>query len=178
MKATAKRRFGRPSGPRKTQRGLALMEMLLLTVPLCILGIVLASAVAATATSRNKSMWKASLKAQQATKDGRCGAPILLKPNLSPDYGKHMGGYGKAVEIATIGMPITRTGTKTEQVTEKVAPFYFEQTADKMFSSRSKETRNSATFPCNEPGDPGDSDRNKYKAILIGIAGMKAREMY
>lgn len=172
------RRMQKTRRLRNRERGLSLMELLLMTVPLSILSIVLASAVAATATSKNKAMWKASLKAQLATKDGRCGTPILLKPALTSEYQKHMGGYRDAAEIATIGMLITRTGDKTETVTEPVAPFYFEEAADKMFSARTRETTNEATFPCNEPGDPGDSERNKYKGILILRATARARAMY
>lgn len=162
----------------RNQRGLALMELLLLTVPLCILSIVLASAVAATSTAKNKSMWQASRDAQLATRQ-RCGAPTLFtKVALTPKYGNFISGMGKAREIALIGLPITQTGTKTVESVEKVAPFYFETAADKMFASRSREAKNSATFPCNEPGDPGDSDRNKYKAVLIVRGIAKAREMY
>ncbi len=162
----------------RNQRGLSLIELLLITVPLSILSMVLASAVAGTATAKNKAMWKAALKAEQATKDRRCGAPILLKPALTSAYKDYINGYGDAAEIATIGMPITQTGNRTVSHTEPVSAFTFEALADQFFPDRSREASNTATFPCNEPGDHGDSDRNKYKAVLIGIATEKAREMY
>src|SRR5262245_30508303 len=86
--------------PRRGERGLALMELMMLTVPLCVLSIVLASAISATATAKNKSMWKASLKAQQAAKEPCGGVPLLYVPTQSQKNGQFSQGRSQAQEIA------------------------------------------------------------------------------
>lgn len=165
----------------RRQRGLALMELLLLTVPLSLLAIVLASAIAATATAKNRAMWKASLKAQLATREPCGGLPLYALPGTvpvsSPKQGQFNQGRGQAAEIGLIGAPITMTNNKTERVTEPVAPFYFEKTADRMFPARTREAENAATFTCNEPND-GDSRRGRYEAVLFARALAKARELF
>lgn len=164
--------------PRRGERGLALIELMLLTVPLCVLSIVLASAISATATAKNKSMWKASLQAQQATREPCGGVPLLYVPTQSQKNGQFTQGRSKANEIAIIGLPITMTGRKTEDVTEQVADFHFDSAADKMFPSRAKEAKNSATFVCNEPNN-GNSRRALYEGIILTTKAIpKARALF
>lgn len=170
------RAFAR-SRPRPRQAGMALVELLLFTVPLTILAIVLASAIAATSSAKEKSMWQASLKAQKATTGPCGGVPLPVVPTLSSKQGKFTGGLGKANVIAAIGTPITLTGSKTETSTEQTPKFYFESAADRMFPNRARQVENTATFPCNEPNN-GDSRRNTYKAVLIGVGLAKAKELF
>src|SRR5437879_931120 len=99
---------------RRGQRGVALVELLLITVPLCVLSIVLASAIAATSAAKNKSMWMASLKAQQATREPCGGIPAYYVPTLSQKQSKFSQGRSKAGIIGLVGIDITLTGTKTE----------------------------------------------------------------
>lgn len=161
----------------RRERGLALMELMLLTVPMCVLSIVLASAISATATARNKSMWKASLKAQQATREPCGGLPLLYEPTMSQKQGKFTQGRSQAGEIALMGLPITLTNNKTEKVTEQVGDFHFTSAADKMFPDRTKQTENSATFTCNEPNN-GNSRRSTYQFMLLGRAVIEARKLF
>lgn len=163
--------------PRRRQSGMALVELLLFTVPLTILAIVLASAIAATSSAKQKAMWQASLKAQRATTQPCGGVPLPVVPTLSSKQGQFTRGLGKANIIAAVGTPITLTGSKSETVTEKTPRFYFESAADRMFPDRTRQAQNSATFPCNEP-DNGDSRRDKYKFILIPIGLAKAKELF
>jgi cytochrome c oxidase assembly factor CtaG len=83
----------RTCGPKtpRGERGLALVELMLLTVPVCVLSIVLASAIAATATAKNQSMWKASLKAQLAAKTPCGGVPLYALPATVPRSSQKQG---------------------------------------------------------------------------------------
>ncbi|MCS6915798.1 MAG: hypothetical protein RMK29_15585 [Myxococcales bacterium] len=172
----------RPHGPRSSQRGLALMELMLITVPLSILSIVLASAIAATSTAKNRSMWKASLQAQQATREPCGGMPLYYMPTSSPKQSQFGEGRRLAAEIGLIGLPITLTNQRTERVVEPVAPFYFESAADRMFPSRSRAAENSATFVCNEPDHKSPSSaealRRGYEMMLFGRAFAKSQQLY
>ena len=167
----------RSSAPRRNTRGVALVELLLFTIPLTILAIVLASALAATSSAKQKAAWQASLKAQKATTQPCGGVPLLMAPTMSSKQGQFSQGLGKANVIAMVGTPITLTGMQTEKATERPPSFYFESAADKMFPNRTRSVENSATFPCNEP-DHGDSRRDLYKAVLIPIGLGKAKELF
>ncbi len=162
---------------RQTQRGVALVELLLITVPLCCLSIVLASALAATSTAKNKAMWKASLQTQQATREPCAGAPLLYLPTMSSKQSQFNQGRSKAGIIALEGIDITLTNYKSQQVTEPVGKFYFEQATNQMFPDRTQSAQNTATFLCNEPNN-GDSRRTPHEVIVYGTAFLKSQELY
>lgn len=164
----------------KNQRGVALVELLLVTVPLCCLSIVLASVIAATGSAKNKSMWMASLKAQRATTRPCGGTPLVETPALSPKYPKFAKGAIKALEIVALEQAfgnMTQTNTKTVPDVQQVPNFYFDKAADQMLPSRTHSARNEATFVCNEP-DNGDSRYGKYDKALLGLAEATALELY
>jgi hypothetical protein len=178
MQATQVTKIQAKVPARRDERGLALMELMLLTVPLSVLSIVLASAIAATATAKNKSMWKASLQAQRATREPCGGVPLYFAPTMSQKNSKYTQGRGQANEIGIIGLPITLTGRKTEDVTEKVPTTHFDSAADKMFPGRTKQAQNSATFVCNEPNN-GNSRRAMYEGIILTTKAIpKARGLF
>ncbi len=165
---------------KRRQRGVALVELLLVTVPLCCLSIVLASAISATATARNQSMWKASLKTQQATREPCGGSSLADQPATSPSYASYIAGKQLAQRIVQIEVDTTnllQTNSITESDTEQAPSFYFEKAADKMFPSRIKSASNSATFLCNEP-DGGNVRRDMLKAPLLDLAHKTSQEMY
>lgn len=164
-----------PRGSR--QRGMSLVELMLVTVPLCGLSIVLASSVAATSTAKNKSMWKASLQVQQATRQPCGGAPLTFVPAATPKYKDFLQGHQKALIPSLVGEDILLTNQQTQQVTEAAPKFYFEAAARTMLPDRTMQAQNSATFLCNEPNN-GNSRRGIKEAILTGIAYEKSQELY
>ena len=70
-------RSRRDRARRLPERGAAVVELLLLGVPLCVLAMVLASKLAATSSARMQAQWTASQRAQLETREP-CGMDLLL----------------------------------------------------------------------------------------------------
>lgn len=84
------RRPNSPSALRRDQAGFSAVEVLLLTVPLCVLSMVAASKLASTSSAKARARVQASLVSQQAARNLCGGSSSLNGPWQSPDSAKAM----------------------------------------------------------------------------------------
>jgi hypothetical protein len=86
MRQTHRRR-----DPRRAESGFSVVEVLLLTVPLCVLSMVAASKLAATSSAKAKARVAASLASQQSARNLCGGSASLNGPWQSPASAQAVG---------------------------------------------------------------------------------------
>lgn len=163
-----------PQIPGRWQRGFATGELLLATVPLCVIAMVIASKFTATAGTRMKAQWQASLNAQLKSKEP-CGLdPLLTAPPAIAAAANSK--VRKAFLPLVFGSDLLFTNQKEAKVTEPVPDYYFRSQADERIADGITEVSASAVYVCNER--QGDNYRSLRKWGLVGLAFLKARKLF
>lgn len=181
MQTIKQRQFRRSIARR--QAGMALGELLVLTLPLCLLCLILASKLAATSSARIHGQWQVAHQVEmQSTRpcgmDAELTAPFyttlvnskvdkawpILGISLLPD-----GGFSN-------GLPAV--SKKQESLITKLPKYFYQKLADKLLPDGINQIETSAMFVCNEPGDPNDSARGAYALKLEALSGIEAGKLF
>lgn len=148
IKTQKKKLQGMRSRPR--QSGLAIAEVILLTVPLSILSLVVTSRLTAVASAREESIWRASVLAQLAARE-----PDLKHINLVDSAIPLAAMNSKSALVQSPGIVgiLGRTSDITVDKTVAVPNYYFATAAGRMLPRASSPSAitNRANFLCNEP---------------------------
>lgn len=164
------------------QAGYAVGELLVLTVPLCVSCMAIASMLAATASARSQGQWRTSLQAQQLTQEP-CGigdtdwamtAPAGL---VLADSKVRKAWEPLLVSLLPTPHELPLVSKKTVEQTTPVSGFFYKRTADRIVPDRSTQVTTSATFVCNEP-EHGDSRRKYYETLLLALGHWQAGKLF
>lgn len=157
------------------QRGAAIVEVLMLAVPLCVIIMVVTSKLAATSTARLHAQWQANLDVQQDTRES-CGlnllmssgpvAAVAVKPKAT-----------KALLPLAFGADLLFTNDKTKKATVPVDDSYwFHGQATRVVPDGIDRTTAEATFLCNN--NMGDNHRTLRGLAIGGLGFWQARKLF
>lgn len=167
---------------RALQRGMAVGELLVLTVPLCVMCMAIASKLSATSSVRVESQWRTALAAQQATTqpsgdtDWTMTAPIGV---ALADAKVRKATEPLLVSLLPNSQPLPFVAKKTIEQSIDVRDYFYRAAAEHAVGDDIKQVTTSATFVCNEPNN-GDDRRGLlgYEGILIGLGEWQAFTLF
>lgn len=166
----------------RTERGAAVVELLLLGMPLCVLAMVLASKLAATSSARLQAQWTASQIAQLDTREP-CGIDFLLTAGPVAAVVKQPKAAKALLPLAG-GADLLFTNSKTRQKTIDIADYHFRASADQAVPDGIKSVRAEAAFLCNNSTNRGKNGLTKDNARTVrgiyvtGLGFWQARKLF
>ena len=175
-------RSRRDRARRLPERGAAVVELLLLGVPLCVLAMVLASKLAATSSARMQAQWTASQRAQLETREP-CGMDLLLTAGPVAAVVKKPKARKALLPLAG-GADLLFTNSQTRDATIDVADYHFRPSADQAVPDGIKSIRAEATFLCNNATNRGknaltkDNGRTLRGLYVTGLGFWQARKLF
>jgi hypothetical protein len=177
MREVLTKRILKRRSPRRPS-GLAIGEVLVLTLPLCLLCIAAASKLAATASARIKGQWQVAQQVQLAT-TAPCGDSSQLS---APVYGVTADGQvDQAWPVLAVSLlpaggfgsgGLTGVSSQSSSLSTAAPNYFYKGYAESALPDGINQVQTRATFVCNEPGDPGDGARGRYYEELqvLGLA--------
>lgn len=167
-----------------TQSGLAIGEMLVFTLPLCLLSLALISRLSTTASRRLDSLTEASVTAQRDTRGVDGCAPRLdfsAIPMIGP-IARDKRVIKSLIVQAPAALVMLPTGDKTRDATAAASRYpYFYQGLAGSFAPDSLDQhpiKSSATFVCNEPVGDGEGRKLLLGAWVFGTGMWQARKLF
>lgn len=172
----------RPSRSGHSESGMATGELLVLTVPLCVLSMAFASKLSSTASARMEGQWQMSLSAQQSARepcsgnvDLRMTAPAMLAL-------KHKKAAQALVPMLPtiapiVDEPMVPVGKISKSGPTPVRNYYYRRIADASVPDGIHNVTTGATFVCNEPNQ-GDDRRERYKVFLGALGFFQAAKLF
>ena len=164
------------------ESGMATGELLVLTVPMCVLAMAFASKLSSTASARTEGQWQMSLSAQQSATepcpgnvDVRMTAPAMLAL-------KHKKAAQALIPmlptfVPIVGEPMVPVGKISKSGPTDVRNYYYRRIADASVSDGIDKVTTGATFVCNEPNQ-GDDRRDRYKVFLGALGLFQAAKLF
>lgn len=166
------------------ERGLAIGEMLVLTIPLSLLSLALTSRLSTTGTRRLDSLTNAAAEAQHAAR-GAAGCPakvdladIVMLGDMAANSRIRKSLLLQAPAIAVV-LP-TGNQTRTSVAAPSSYHFTFSKLAEDFApdSIDKQSISSSATFLCNEPIGDGETKKWELGAWVFGNGLWQARKLF
>lgn len=164
------------------QKGMAIGEMLVLTLPLCVLCMAVASRLTATSSARIAGQWQVAARAQQATR-GPCGIGdtdwLMTAPVGAALLNSEVSKAKEPLLLSLLPVPniLPFVSKKQQELSAPVPGYTFKPLADQFVGDNIQTVEARALFVCNEP-ENGDSRRLWYELPMIGLGLWQAAELF
>lgn len=166
------------------ESGMAAGELLVLTIPMCVLSMAISSKFAATSSAHTQGQWHTALSAQQQT-TGPCPADtdlvmtaplamVLKKKNASKALVPML---PTMVPIPGVSDPMALVGKKRAEEATPIPGYYYQPHADRAVPSGAGTVTSSSTFVCNEPNH-GDKRATLYEVYLGLLGAFQAAKLF